>query len=75
MAINKKLLSKGIQYLSGALPLFFIGPFMIYNALMNKQNPWHYLILGLGILCCGISMWLMAKGLKKVVDGIFEEKS
>jgi hypothetical protein len=36
MGTNKELLSKGIKY--GALPLLFIGPSIIYNAFINKQN-------------------------------------
>jgi hypothetical protein len=43
MGTNKELLSKGIKYLGGALPLLFIGPSIIYNAFINKQNIWHYL--------------------------------
>jgi hypothetical protein len=35
MGTNKELLSKGIKYLGGALPLLFIGP-SIYNAFINK---------------------------------------
>ncbi len=38
MATNKQLLSKGIKYLSGALPLLFIGPSVIYNAFMNQAK-------------------------------------
>jgi hypothetical protein len=30
MGTNKELLSKGIKYLGGALPLLFIGPSIIY---------------------------------------------
>jgi putative Mn2+ efflux pump MntP len=43
MGTNKELLSKGIKYLGGAL-LLFIGPSIIYNAFINKQNIWHYLV-------------------------------
>jgi hypothetical protein len=38
MGTNKELLSKGIKYLGGALPLLFIGPSIIYNAFINKQK-------------------------------------
>jgi hypothetical protein len=52
MATNKELLSKSIKYLAWALPLLFIGPSLIYNAFINKQNVWHYLVLGIGIAAC-----------------------
>jgi predicted tellurium resistance membrane protein TerC len=56
MGTNKQLLSKGIKYL-GALPLLFIGPSLIYNAFMNQQNVWHYLILAIGIVACLAAMY------------------
>ncbi|MBC5838233.1 DUF6095 family protein [Flavobacterium muglaense] len=73
MATNKQLLSKGIKYLSGALPLLFIGPSVIYNAFMNQQNVWHYLVLAIGILACLGAMFLMYKGLKTIMKGIFND--
>jgi hypothetical protein len=63
MGTNKQLLSKGIKYLAGALPLLFIGP-SIYNAFMNQQNVWHYLILAIGIVGCLAAMYYMYMGLK-----------
>jgi hypothetical protein len=42
MGTNKELLSKGIKYLGG---LCLYGPSIIYNAFINKQNIWHYLVL------------------------------
>ena len=73
MATNKELLSKGIKYLSGALPLVFIGPSLIYNAFMNKQNVWHYLVLALGIIACTAAMYLMFMGLKIIIKSIFND--
>lgn len=73
MATNKELLSKGIKYLAGALPLLFIGPSVIYNAFMNKQNVWHYLVLAFGIMACIGAMYLMFIGLKTIMKGIFND--
>lgn len=70
---NKELLAKGIKYLSGALPLVFIGPSLIYNAFMNQKNHWHYLVLGIGIVACLASMFLIFKGLQIITKGIFNE--
>jgi hypothetical protein len=58
MGTNKELLSKGIKYLGGALPLLFIGPSIIYNAFINKQNIWHYLVFAVGIAAWG-AMYLL----------------
>lgn len=73
MATNKEQLSKGIKYLAWALPLLFIGPSVIYNAFMNKQNVWHYLVLAIGIMACIGAMYLMFIGLKTIMKGIFND--
>lgn len=73
MATNKEVLSKGIKYLSGALPLIFIGPSLIYNAFMNKQNVWHYLVLAIGIIACLGAMFLMYLGLKTIMKSLFND--
>ena len=36
MATDKNILAKGIKYLSGALPLLFLGPIII-----NSAFTWH----------------------------------
>ncbi|KRD09952.1 hypothetical protein ASE21_09515 [Flavobacterium sp. Root901] len=73
MATNKQLLGKGIKYLTGALPLMFIGPSLIYNAFQNQKNDWHYLVLGIGIVACLSSMLLIFLGLKIIMKGIFND--
>jgi hypothetical protein len=71
--MNKELLAKGIKYLTGALPLMFIGPSVIYSAFMNQKNDWHYLVLVIGIIACLASMYLMFLGLKIIMKGIFKD--
>ncbi|WP_281635850.1 DUF6095 family protein [Flavobacterium marginilacus] len=70
---NKELLAKGVKYLTGALPLMFIGPSVIYNAFMNQHTNWHYLVLGIGIIACIASIYLMFTGLKIIMKGIFND--
>jgi len=72
MSLNREVLSRGIKYLAWALPLMFVGPTVIYNAFINKNNGWHYLVLALGIVFCFGAVYLMFKGVKTVVDSIFE---
>lgn len=73
MATNKELLGKGIKYLTGALPLLFIGPSLIYNAFMNQHTNWHYLVLGIGIVACLSAMFLIFYGLKIIMRGLFND--
>lgn len=74
MAINKTLLDKGIKYLLYALPLMFIGPSVMYNALINKQNIWHWLVLAVGMILSGFAVYFMFKGVKAITDAMFEDK-
>jgi hypothetical protein len=73
MATNKELLSKGIKYLAWALPLLFIGPSLIYNAFINKENGWHYLVLAIGIGVSFCAVYLMFLGLKTLMRSIFND--
>lgn len=73
MATNKEILTKGIKYLVWALPILFIGPSLIYNAFMNKQNIWHYLVLGIGIAACIGAVYLMFLGLKTLIRSLFND--
>lgn len=74
MATNKELLSKGVKYLFGSLPLMFIGPSVMYNAFMNKNNNWHYLVLTIGCAICVISVILAFMGLKTITNAIFGDE-
>ena len=75
MSTNKDLLAKGVKYLFVALPLMFIGPSIMYNALMNKHTSIHYLILAIGILMSLLSMYLAFKGIKTITDALFNDKN
>ncbi len=72
MATNKKVLLKGFRFMSGALPLAFIGPVIINSSFKNKENPLYPFILGLGILVCITAIFLVIWGLKTVMKGIFD---
>ena len=73
MATNKELLTKGIKYLFGALPLMFIGPSVMYNAFMNKNNDGYYLVLTIGCAICITSVFLAFKGIKTITDSLFND--
>ena len=73
MATNRKLLNKGIQQLAWALPLMFVGPTVIYNSFINKQNAWHYLVLIVGICVCFTTVYLTFKGLNTITRSLFND--
>ena len=72
MSTNKEVLTKGIKYIAWALPLYFMGPSVVYNAFMNKQNNWHYLVLAVGIVVSFFAIYLTFKGLKTILNSMFD---
>jgi hypothetical protein len=72
MATNRELLGKGVKYLFGALPLMFIGPSVMYNAFMNKNNPGYYVVLIIGCSICVLSVFLAFKGIRTITNALFD---
>ncbi|NHM07127.1 hypothetical protein G4D82_07830 [Flavobacterium sp. CYK-4] len=72
MAVDKEVLNKAIRNLAWALPLMFIGPSVIYNAFINKQNVWHYLVLAIGIVISLGAVFLLFKGVQLIVKSLFD---
>jgi hypothetical protein len=71
MKTNREVLAQGIKYMAWALPLLFVGPTVIYNAFINNQNAWHYLVLAIGIACCIGAVYLAFKGLNTIMKSLF----
>ncbi len=71
MGTDRVILNKGIVYLAWALPLFFVGPTLIYNAFINKDNAWHYLVLAFGIVGSFFAMYFMFKGINTIMKSMF----
>lgn len=71
MGTNREILNRGIKYMAWALPMFFIGPSIIYNAFQNKQTSWHYLVLFLGIVVCFFAIYFVFKGLNTILKSMF----
>lgn len=72
MATNKDLLAKGIKYLFGALPLMFIGPYIVTLGFMNKHSMAMYVFLGIGIPTAILSVYFAFKGLNLIVKAVFD---
>lgn len=71
---DKNLLQKGVKYAVGSMPLMFLGPMTIYNALINRHSWVHYIVLTVGIFICGLSVFLMWKGIQLILKSLFNEK-
>lgn len=73
MATNQQLLSKGIKYITGALPCLFIGPTVLYFAFINKLQPLFWLVFGIGAVVCLAAMALLFFGLVTLMKSIFND--
>lgn len=71
MPTDRKILAKGIKYLSGALPLFFLGPVVIHSSFKNQAHPMFIPVLGLGIITCLIAISLVFFGIKTIMKSLF----
>ncbi|MCP9199712.1 DUF6095 family protein [Gramella sp. GC03-9] len=69
---NKKILSKGIKYLAGALPLVMIGPSILFSAFNNQDKALYIPILLVGILASAAAIFLMFKGILTIVKALFD---
>ena len=74
MSTDKKILQKGILFMSIALPLLFLGPVVVHSAFKNQNNPYYFVVLGCGIVICLGAMLMMFLGLKKIMDSLFNKK-
>jgi hypothetical protein len=72
MSTNRKILAKGIKYLSGALPLILIGPVVINSSFKNQDNPYYEVVLGVGITFCALAIFFMFKGVITIVNSLFD---
>lgn len=74
MSTNKQLLVKGVRFLAFALPLMFLGPSVIHSSFKNQEHPLYIPILGLGIIFCMLSVFLMFKGIQTIMKSLFDGK-
>jgi hypothetical protein len=72
MATDKKVLMKGLRYLSGALPLMFLGPVVIHSSFKNQNHPFFIPVLGFGVLFCILAILLMLIGFRTIMKSMFD---
>ena len=72
MGTNNSVLSKGVKYLAGSLPLIFLGPVVITSAFKNENHPLYVYVLVLGIIIALAAMFLIFKGITTVLKSLFD---
>ncbi|RRJ91407.1 DUF6095 family protein [Flavobacterium macacae] len=74
MKTDRKILQKGILYMSIAMPLLFLGPVVIHSAFKNPNHPYYFAVLGFGIITCLSAMMMVFLGLRKITNSLFKKK-
>ncbi|SHI96989.1 hypothetical protein SAMN04488096_106139 [Mesonia phycicola] len=69
---NKEVLGKGIRFLAAALLFIFTGPSILYSAFHNKEHPLYIAVLILGIVVCGVAIFLVFKGISTLMKALFD---
>ena len=72
---DKNLLLKGIQKMALSVLFMFLGPTLIYVAFSNTEKPLYIPILFFAIVFCGLAIYLSFKGIKLIIDIIFNTNS
>ncbi len=68
---NKDVLVKGIKTMGVSLICMFLGPTLIYVAFSNQEKPLYIPILIVGIIVCILAIYLAFRGLKTIMDSMF----
>ena len=68
---NKDVLVKGIKTMGVSLICMFLGPTLIYVAFSNHEKPLFIPILIVGIIVCILAIYLVFRGLKTIMDSMF----
>ncbi|AOW21939.1 DUF6095 family protein [Urechidicola croceus] len=71
MSSSKEIIFRGIKYLGIALPLMFLGPFILSIGLRAK-NDGIYIWLIIGIIICITAMILGFLGIRTILKGFFD---
>lgn len=69
-----RILKKGIKNLILALPLLFLGPYLITLGFLNQENFMLYVFLVFGIGIAVAAVIFAFRGINKIMDAIFGKK-
>lgn len=69
---NFDILKKGLKYMAFAIPLLFLGPFLLTLAFLNKDTNIIYMILPIALIACAGAIYLCFKGINTIMKSIFK---
>lgn len=68
---NKVVLMKGIKLMAGSLFCMFAGPTILHSAFKNQSHPYYIPVLIVGLLVAAAAIYLGFRGIKKIMDAMF----
>ena len=72
--LNKTKFLKGLKKISLAIVFAFIGPFIIHQALQNKNHEFYMYVLTIGLTLAGFSIAFGFIGVSNLVDSLLKQK-
>ncbi len=69
---NKKLLATGIKFMALALPLMFLGPYLITLGFLNKTNSTFYIFFPIGLIVAAAAIFFAFKGIQTIMKSLFD---
>ncbi|MBT8288549.1 MAG: hypothetical protein HKN00_06520 [Flavobacteriaceae bacterium] len=75
MTTNRDILRRGLKYMAITVLLMFIGPSLLYVAFTNQEKPLYIPILVLALLLCGASIFMGFKGIRTILNSMFNQRS
>jgi len=70
MPTDKIILMKGLKYMGWALPMFLMGPVVLFNAFQNEGYFWFVPLLIVALTMCILAIVFMFKGLKTILKSM-----
>lgn len=68
---NKEVLVNGLRKMVISLLCMFLGPILLYIAFSNQEKPLYIPILVVGLIICFFAIYMAFKGLKTILDSMF----
>tara|TARA_R110000850_G_scaffold153402_1_gene276865 strand:- start:115 stop:348 length:234 start_codon:yes stop_codon:yes gene_type:complete len=68
---DKGVLLKGIKKMGVSLLCMFLGPTLLYIAFSNQEKALYIPLLIVGMIICGLALFFAFKGLKTIMDSMF----
>ena len=72
--MNKTKFLKGLKKISLAIVFAFIGPFIIHQALQNKNHEFYMYVLSIGLTLAGFSIAFGFIGVSNLVDSLLNRQ-